>query len=138
MWVAAPVLIREGATTAVMNLILITFIFEYLPKIYHAVCSLRRMQISGTIWWGIALNLMAYFVAAHVSIQYLSFFIFFLFCKVFYQIILQAQKARTSWYQPILQHVLLVRNACHSHIFLKFSYDLIFQNSMPCPYEIQL
>ncbi|KAJ3704680.1 hypothetical protein LUZ61_008385 [Rhynchospora tenuis] len=65
MWVAAPALIHEGATTAVMNLILITFIFEYIPKIYHAVCLLRRMQISGTIWWGIALNLMAYFVAAH-------------------------------------------------------------------------
>ncbi|KAJ4761289.1 hypothetical protein LUZ62_071664 [Rhynchospora pubera] len=65
MWVAAPALIHGGATTAVMNLILITFIFEYLPKIYHAVCLLHRMQISGTIWWGIALNLMAYFVAAH-------------------------------------------------------------------------
>jgi hypothetical protein len=72
MWVAVPALIHEGATTAVINLILITFLFEYLPKIYHAVCSLRRLQISGKIWWGIALNLMAYFVAAHVSIQNIS------------------------------------------------------------------
>ncbi|XP_020092249.1 cyclic nucleotide-gated ion channel 4-like [Ananas comosus] len=70
MWVAAPALIRRGSTTTVMTVLLIMFLFEYLPKIYHSVCFLRRMQnfsgyIFGTIWWGIALNLMAYFVASH-------------------------------------------------------------------------
>lgn len=54
------------------NVFLIIFLFQYLPKIYHSVCFLRRMQnvsgyIFGTIWWGIALNLIAYLVAAHVS-----------------------------------------------------------------------
>lgn len=54
-----------------MTVLLVSFLFEYLPKIYHSVRFLRRMQnvsgyIFGTIWWGIALNLMAYFVAAHV------------------------------------------------------------------------
>ncbi|KHN28017.1 Cyclic nucleotide-gated ion channel 4 [Glycine soja] len=48
------------------------FLFQYLPKIYHSVCLLRRMQdlsgyISGTVWWGIALNLIAYFVASHAA-----------------------------------------------------------------------
>ncbi|URD73445.1 cyclic nucleotide-gated ion channel [Musa troglodytarum] len=68
-WVGAP-LLRRGATTTVMTVFLITFLFEFLPKIYHSVCILRRMQnfsgyVFGTIWWGIALNLMAYFVASH-------------------------------------------------------------------------
>uniref|UniRef100_A0A0D9WIB8 Cyclic nucleotide-binding domain-containing protein n=2 Tax=Leersia perrieri TaxID=77586 RepID=A0A0D9WIB8_9ORYZ len=70
IWVAAPAMIRAGSTTAVMTVMLVSFLFEYLPKIYHSVVFLRRMQnhsghIFGTIWWGIALNLMAYFVAAH-------------------------------------------------------------------------
>uniref|UniRef100_J3M8M8 Uncharacterized protein n=1 Tax=Oryza brachyantha TaxID=4533 RepID=J3M8M8_ORYBR len=65
-------MIRAGSTTAVMTVLLVSFLFEYLPKIYHSVVFLRRMQnqsghVFGTIWWGIALNLMAYFVAAHVS-----------------------------------------------------------------------
>ncbi|TKW17126.1 hypothetical protein SEVIR_5G345300v4 [Setaria viridis] len=70
VWVAAPAMIRAGSTTAVMTVLLVAFLFEYLPKIYHSVRVLRRMQdasgyVFGTIWWGIALNLMAYFVAAH-------------------------------------------------------------------------
>jgi len=72
VWVALPAMIRAGSTTAVMTVLLVAFLFEYLPKIYHSVRVLRRMQdvsgyLFGTIWWGIALNLMAYFVAAHVS-----------------------------------------------------------------------
>nr|ACG43048.1 cyclic nucleotide-gated ion channel 2 [Zea mays] len=63
-------MIRAGSTTDVMIVLLTAFLLEYLPKIYHAVRVLRRMQgvsgyLFGTIWWGIALNLMAYFVAAH-------------------------------------------------------------------------
>ncbi|AQK99954.1 Cyclic nucleotide-gated ion channel 4 [Zea mays] len=70
VWVATPAMIRAGSTTDVMIVLLTAFLLEYLPKIYHAVRVLRRMQgvsgyLFGTIWWGIALNLMAYFVAAH-------------------------------------------------------------------------
>uniref|UniRef100_M8BSP3 Uncharacterized protein n=1 Tax=Aegilops tauschii TaxID=37682 RepID=M8BSP3_AEGTA len=70
VWVAAPAMIRAGSTTAVMTVLLVAFLLEYLPKIYHSVSFLRRTQdqsghIFGTIWWGIVLNLMAYFVAAH-------------------------------------------------------------------------
>ncbi|KAM0952415.1 putative Ion transport domain-containing protein [Dioscorea sansibarensis] len=72
LWVAAPSLIRKGSTMTVMTVILIMFLFQYLPKIYHSLCFLRRMQnssgyIFGTIWWGIALNLIAYFVASHAA-----------------------------------------------------------------------
>ncbi|PWA95762.1 cyclic nucleotide-gated ion channel 4 [Artemisia annua] len=53
-----------------MTVFLIMFLFQYLPKIYHFVCLLRRMQsqsgyVFGTVWWGIALNMIAYFVASH-------------------------------------------------------------------------
>uniref|UniRef100_A0ACD5T8U6 Uncharacterized protein n=1 Tax=Avena sativa TaxID=4498 RepID=A0ACD5T8U6_AVESA len=70
VWVAAPAMIRAGSTTSVMTMLLLSFLLEYLPKIYHSVSFLRRTQdqsghIFGTIWWGIVLNLMAYFVAAH-------------------------------------------------------------------------
>ncbi|XP_019247060.1 PREDICTED: cyclic nucleotide-gated ion channel 4-like isoform X2 [Nicotiana attenuata] len=70
MWVAIPDLLEKGSITTVMTVLLITFLFQYLPKIYHSVCLLRRMQgfsgyIFGTVWWGIALNLIAYFVASH-------------------------------------------------------------------------
>ncbi|KAJ9535309.1 hypothetical protein OSB04_un001584 [Centaurea solstitialis] len=70
LWVVIPALLKRGMTTEIMTVALITFLFQYLPKIYHSVCLLRRMQnlsgyIFGTVWWGIALNLIAYFVASH-------------------------------------------------------------------------
>jgi hypothetical protein len=44
-----------------MTVLLVAFLFEYLPKLYHSARFLRRMRnvsgyIFGTIWWGIALN----------------------------------------------------------------------------------
>ncbi|KAF5478752.1 hypothetical protein F2P56_005286 [Juglans regia] len=72
LWVAIPSLLERGQITIVMTVYLIIFLFQYLPKIYHAVRLLRRMQnlsgyIFGTVWWGIALNLIAYFVASHAA-----------------------------------------------------------------------
>ncbi|KAJ7948580.1 putative Cyclic nucleotide-gated ion channel [Quillaja saponaria] len=72
LWVAAPSLLEKGSVTVVMTVFLIIFLFQYLPKIYHSVCLLRRMQnlsgyIFGTVWWGIALNMIAYFVASHAA-----------------------------------------------------------------------
>ncbi|KAK8527349.1 hypothetical protein V6N13_085186 [Hibiscus sabdariffa] len=72
LWVAIPSLLERGAVTLIMTVFLIIFLFQYLPKIYHSICLLRRMQnlsgyIFGTVWWGIALNLIAYFVASHAA-----------------------------------------------------------------------
>ncbi|KAG9452771.1 hypothetical protein H6P81_005675 [Aristolochia fimbriata] len=72
LWLVGPALITSGSTTTVMTVFLIMFLFQYLPKIYHSVCLLRRMQnlsgyIFGTVWWGIALNMIAYFVASHAA-----------------------------------------------------------------------
>ncbi|KAI3708464.1 hypothetical protein L2E82_37634 [Cichorium intybus] len=70
LWVVIPALLKKGLTIEIMTVSLIMFLFQYLPKIYHSVCLLRRMQnlsgyIFGTVWWGIALNMIAYFVASH-------------------------------------------------------------------------
>ncbi|KAJ9551363.1 hypothetical protein OSB04_015408 [Centaurea solstitialis] len=70
LWIVIPALLKRGLTTEIMTVALIMFLFQYLPKIYHSICLLQRMQtlsgyIFGTVWWGIALNLIAYFVASH-------------------------------------------------------------------------
>lgn len=67
----------QGMTSTVMTVFLISFLSQYLPKVYHSVCFLRRLQnslgyIFGNIWGGIALNLIAYFVASHVSMFVVS------------------------------------------------------------------
>ncbi|KAL9441331.1 hypothetical protein AB3S75_019918 [Citrus x aurantiifolia] len=72
LWVVIPALLERGSITLVMTVFLIMFLFQYLPKIYHSVCLLRRMQnlsgyIFGTVWWGIVLNMIAYFVASHAA-----------------------------------------------------------------------
>lgn len=71
-WVAVPFMIREGQTLSLMILLLIMFLFQYIPKVYHVICLARRMRhvtgfVFGTVWWGFALNLSAYFIAAHAS-----------------------------------------------------------------------
>lgn len=72
LWVVIPFLLRRGSTNAVMIVLLIMFLFQYFPKIYHSICLLRRMQkfsgyVFGTIWWGFALNMIVYFVASHAA-----------------------------------------------------------------------
>ncbi|EOA13032.1 hypothetical protein CARUB_v10026031mg [Capsella rubella] len=72
LWVVIPSLLKRGSVTLVVSVLLVTFIFQYLPKIYHSIRHLRRNAnfsgyIFGTVWWGIALNMIAYFVAAHAA-----------------------------------------------------------------------
>jgi cyclic nucleotide gated channel, plant len=70
-WVL-PKTIAEGRVRLVIVTLLLVFFFQYIPKVYHSICMMRRMQkvtgyIFGTIWWGFMLNLIAYFIASHVS-----------------------------------------------------------------------
>ncbi|ESQ43045.1 hypothetical protein EUTSA_v10012835mg [Eutrema salsugineum] len=72
LWVVIPSLLKRGSVTLVVSVLLISFLFQYLPKIYHSIRHLRENAtlsgyIFGTAWWGIALNMMAYFVAAHAA-----------------------------------------------------------------------
>ncbi|XP_043704652.1 cyclic nucleotide-gated ion channel 2-like [Telopea speciosissima] len=71
-WLVVPKLIREEKIKLIMTILLLMFLFQFLPKVYHSICIMRRMQkvtgyIFGTIWWGFALNLIAYFIASHVA-----------------------------------------------------------------------
>ncbi|GFZ19272.1 cyclic nucleotide-regulated ion channel family protein [Actinidia rufa] len=71
-WLVVPKLIREEQIKLIMTILLLIFLFQYLPKVYHSIALMRRMQkvtgyIFGTIWWGFGLNLIAYFIASHVA-----------------------------------------------------------------------
>ncbi|XP_074367380.1 cyclic nucleotide-gated ion channel 4-like [Apium graveolens] len=69
IWFAVPAMLKKGEQTRAMTLMLIMFLLQYIPKIYNAVCLLRRMlfqYIFGTAWWGIGLNIIAIFVASNV------------------------------------------------------------------------
>ncbi|PWA72786.1 cyclic nucleotide gated ion channel 2 like [Artemisia annua] len=71
-WLVVPRLIREERIKEIMTTLLLIFIFQFLPKVYHSISLMRRMAkvtgyIFGTIWWGFALNLIAYFIASHVA-----------------------------------------------------------------------
>ncbi|KAL0540666.1 hypothetical protein IC582_020676 [Cucumis melo] len=71
-WLVLPKLIREERIKLIMTVILLMFLFQFLPKVYHSIILMRRMQkvtgyIFGTIWWGFGLNLIAYFIASHVA-----------------------------------------------------------------------
>ncbi|PKA57389.1 Cyclic nucleotide-gated ion channel 2 [Apostasia shenzhenica] len=71
-WMVVPKLIEEDEIKFIMTILLLIFLFQFLPKVYHTICLMRRMQkvtgfIFGSIWWGFGLNLIAYFIASHVA-----------------------------------------------------------------------
>ncbi|KAF5725388.1 hypothetical protein HS088_TW23G00110 [Tripterygium wilfordii] len=71
-WLVVPRLIREEQIKLIMTILLLIFLFQFLPKVYHSIYLMRRMQkvtgyIFGTIWWGFGLNLIAYLIASHVA-----------------------------------------------------------------------
>ncbi|XP_042503000.1 cyclic nucleotide-gated ion channel 2-like [Macadamia integrifolia] len=71
-WSVVPKLIREEKINLMMIILLLIFLFQFLPKVLHSICIMRRMQkvtgyIFGTILWGFLLNLIAYFIASHVA-----------------------------------------------------------------------
>ncbi|KAL9230838.1 hypothetical protein vseg_006134 [Gypsophila vaccaria] len=69
-WSLVPTLLRQDKIRFLMTILLLIFLFQFLPKVYHSIALMRRMQkvtgyIFGTIWWGFGLNLIAYFIASH-------------------------------------------------------------------------
>lgn len=72
LWLVLPKLITEEELRIITTVLLLIFLFQFLPKVYHSLCMMSSMQkvtgyIFGTIWWGFGLNLIAYFIASHVS-----------------------------------------------------------------------
>ncbi|KAK8586821.1 hypothetical protein V6N12_021345 [Hibiscus sabdariffa] len=71
-WLIVPKLLREEQYKLIMTILLAIFLFQFLPKVYHSLCLMRRMRkvtgyIFGSIWWGFGLNLIAYLIASHVA-----------------------------------------------------------------------
>ncbi|KAG0567847.1 hypothetical protein KC19_7G166200 [Ceratodon purpureus] len=72
-WVVIPRLIAKGGdTTKAMTFILISFLVQYLPKLVHSALLVRRLQrvtgyVFGTAASGFFLNLITYFICAHVA-----------------------------------------------------------------------
>ncbi|KAG6705585.1 hypothetical protein I3842_07G186800 [Carya illinoinensis] len=70
-WLIVPKLIKEEGIKLIMTILLVTYLFQFLPKIYHSIYLLRKLQkvtgyIFGSDWWRLHLNLLAYFIASHV------------------------------------------------------------------------
>ncbi|CAL0326591.1 unnamed protein product [Lupinus luteus] len=71
LWVIIPVLLEKGLVKLAMIVYFIIFVVQYIPKVYHAACVMRRMHnlndyIFGTVWWGTALNVIALFLVSHI------------------------------------------------------------------------
>lgn len=71
-WLVLPKLVREEQIELIVTILLLIFLFQFLPKVYHSIILMRRMKkvtgyIFGTIWWGFGLNLIAYLIASHVT-----------------------------------------------------------------------
>ncbi|CAM0876329.1 unnamed protein product [Alopecurus aequalis] len=71
-WLVIPKLIREEEVKVIMTILLLIFVLQFLPKVYHSIHIMRKMQkvtgyIFGTVWWGFGLNLFAYFIASHIA-----------------------------------------------------------------------
>lgn len=67
-----PKLLEADRIQLTVSILQIIFLLQFLPKVYHSFSLMRRMRkvtgyIFGTIWWGFGLNLIAYFLASHVS-----------------------------------------------------------------------
>ncbi|KAL0423023.1 UNVERIFIED_CONTAM: Cyclic nucleotide-gated ion channel 2 [Sesamum radiatum] len=71
-WLLVPVLLRENRIEEMTIILQLTFLVQFLPKVYHCYCLMRGMRkvtgyIFGSIWWGFCLNLIAYFLASNAS-----------------------------------------------------------------------
>lgn len=73
-WIIVPSIIAKGdKVSTLLGVIIFLFCLQYIPKVFHIVLVIQRMQrvtgyIFGTAWWGFALNLIAYFIASHVRL----------------------------------------------------------------------
>ncbi|CAI9109783.1 OLC1v1009680C5 [Oldenlandia corymbosa var. corymbosa] len=67
-----PKLRKEDRIQFTMSMLQVIFLLQFLPKVYHSFSLMQRMRkvtgyIFGSIWWGFCINLVAYFLASHVS-----------------------------------------------------------------------
>ncbi|CAH9067733.1 unnamed protein product [Cuscuta europaea] len=70
-WLVIPKLVQDEQVKLIMIILLLIFLFNFLPRVYHSISLMRRMEeitgyIFGTIWWGFGINIIAYLIASHV------------------------------------------------------------------------
>lgn len=80
LWLVVPKLIKEDRIKLIMTILILVILFQFLPKVYHSLCLMRRMRkvtgyIFGTVWWGFCINLIAYLIFSHVKGLHLILFI---------------------------------------------------------------
>ncbi|XP_017222417.1 cyclic nucleotide-gated ion channel 2 [Daucus carota subsp. sativus] len=71
-WLILPELLKQEKVKAVMTISHIIFLLQFFPKLYHSFYLMHGVKkvtgyIFGTALWGLILNLIAYFLASHVS-----------------------------------------------------------------------
>ena len=125
-WLVVPRLIKENEIREIIRIMLLIFLFQFLPKVYHSITLMRRMAkvtgyIFGTIWWGFALNLIAYFIASHVlTFLFLPCLSFQYYYKI--NVTNYLQVAGGCWYVLSIQRVAMCLNQrCHDNRSLSCS-----------------
>ncbi|KAH7537783.1 hypothetical protein FEM48_Zijuj03G0129900 [Ziziphus jujuba var. spinosa] len=72
IWIVVPKLLREEQIKWITRTFLLSFLFQFLPKIYHSIYLMKKLQkvtgyVFGSIWWRFNLNAIAYLIASHVA-----------------------------------------------------------------------
>ncbi|XP_060675392.1 cyclic nucleotide-gated ion channel 2-like isoform X2 [Ziziphus jujuba] len=70
IWIVVPKLLREEQIKWITRTFLLSFLFQFLPKIYHSIYLMKKLQkvtgyVFGSIWWRFNLNAIAYLIASH-------------------------------------------------------------------------
>ncbi|VAI22121.1 unnamed protein product [Triticum turgidum subsp. durum] len=59
-WLVIPKLIREEQVKVIMTILLLIFVLQFLPKVYHSIYIMRKMQkIAGGCWYVLAIQRVA-------------------------------------------------------------------------------
>lgn len=73
VWYFWPYMITNGVSSInMLTITLVTYLGQYIPKLYHVIVLIKRLQnVTGYIfhsaWGGFAMNVTAFFICAHVS-----------------------------------------------------------------------
>ncbi|CAL0308371.1 unnamed protein product [Lupinus luteus] len=71
IWFIVPILMKHEQTNIIMAIMLSMFLFQIIPKLYHCIYLIKKMQkvtgyVFGTVWWGFGLNFIVYFLGSHM------------------------------------------------------------------------
>jgi hypothetical protein len=81
-WLVVPKLLKEEQVKLIMTILLVTYLLQFIPKLYHAIYLLKKMQkvtgyIFGSVWSRFSLSLFAYYIASHVSLVIAKFILLY-------------------------------------------------------------